>query len=113
MKVLFVINQLFRGGAETALLNLLSVMPKENYEIDLIIYDQIDLPDTVSLIPQIPSHVKVYNIAKSEKKMAYIKKAIFKIYNKAIIAKTVWHLHKNRQIAQWNRRESPNTRMVK
>lgn len=82
MKVLFVINQLFRGGAETALVNLLSAMPPEKYQVDLMVYDQIDLPDTVSLIPKIPSYVKVHNIAENEKKIAYIKKAIFKIRNK-------------------------------
>ena len=82
MKVLFVINQLFKGGAETALVNLLSAMPKYKYKIDLLIYDQIDLPDTVTLIPNIPSHVRVYNIAEKEKRLAYIKKALFKIYKK-------------------------------
>ena len=81
MKVLFVINQLFRGGAETALVNLLLAMPPEKYEIDLMVYDQIDLPDTVSLIPKIPSYVRVHNVAQNEKKLAYVKKAIFKIYN--------------------------------
>ncbi len=82
MRVLFVINQLFRGGAETALVNLLSAMSPEKYEVDLMVYDQIDLPDTVSLIPKVPAYVKVHNIAKNEKKLAYIKKAIFKVFKK-------------------------------
>ena len=82
MRVLFVINQLFKGGAETALINLLSSMPKEKYDIDLMVYDQIDLADTVSLIPKVPSHVRLHNIAKNEKKIAYIKKAYYKIKNK-------------------------------
>lgn len=82
MKVLFVINQLFRGGAETALVNLLSAMSPERYQIDLLVYDQIDLPDTVSLISKVPSYVKIHNVAKNEKKIAYVKKAIFKIRRK-------------------------------
>lgn len=82
MKVLFVINQLFKGGAETALVNLLSAMPPEKYQVDLLVYDQIDLPDTVSLISKVPSYVKIHNVAKNEKKIAYLKKAIFKIYTK-------------------------------
>ncbi len=82
MKVLFVINQLFRGGAETALVNLLSAMPREKYQIDLLVYDQIDLPDTVSLIPKVPSYVKIHNIAENERKTAYLKKAFFKVYRK-------------------------------
>ena len=81
MKVLFVINQLFKGGAETALVNLLSAMPPENYQVDLLLYDQIDIPNTVTLISKIPSYVNVYNIAENEKKLAYIKKGIFKAYH--------------------------------
>ena len=39
----------------------------------------------------------------------YLILPIFKIYNRAIIAKTVWHLRKNRQIAQWDRIEPRQT----
>ena len=46
-----------------------------------------------------------------KKNIDYLILPIFKIYNKAVTVKTVWHLHKTRQIAQWNRIESPEKHM--
>ena len=38
MRILFVINQFYKGGAETSLLNLLKQLSgKKEYEIDLMI----------------------------------------------------------------------------
>lgn len=81
-KILIAINQLFKGGAETALVNLLHVLPASEYEIDLLIFDQIQLRGSISLVPKIPSWVRVINIAEAEGKIAFIKKAAFKLYRK-------------------------------
>lgn len=80
--VLFVINQFFKGGAETALVNLLRTMDASRFEVDLLIFDMIDLPGSLSLIPEIPAWVHVINVAENEKKAAFVKKAVFKLERK-------------------------------
>ena len=81
-KVLFVINQFFKGGAEVALLNLFKIMPQEKYEIDFLIFDQIPVSNAISLIDEIPECVHVFDAAAKEGKMALAKKAVFKVVNK-------------------------------
>ena len=80
--LLFVINQFFKGGAETALVNLLRTMDASRFDVDLLIFDMIDLPGSLSLIPEIPAWVHVINVAENEKKAAFLKKAVFKFERK-------------------------------
>lgn len=65
-KLLFVISQLYRGGAETSLVNLLNHLDKNKYEIDLVILNQSPVKGAVSLIDSIPSWVKVCDAYKIE-----------------------------------------------
>lgn len=81
-RVLFIINQFFKGGAETALVNLLRTMDSARFDVDLLIFDMIDLPGSLSLIPEIPDWVHVINVAENEKKTAFVKKAVFKLERK-------------------------------
>ncbi|MFR6378399.1 MAG: hypothetical protein ACLUN5_18945 [Oscillospiraceae bacterium] len=57
MKLLIVINQFYKGGAETNLLNLLKALPETDDQVDLLVYDQMKLPNVISLLPQVPPHV--------------------------------------------------------
>lgn len=81
-KILFVITQFFKGGAEVALLNLLKSLSPAQYEVDFLIFDQIELQTAVSLIPQIPPWVNVCNAAQDEGTIALAKKVFFKVYRK-------------------------------
>ena len=82
-KLLFVINQFFKGGAETALLNLFRTLSPERYEVDFLVFDQINLKGTISLLPYIPSWVHTINVAEREGNAAFLKKAAFRLYRDA------------------------------
>lgn len=66
IRLLFVINQFFKGGAETAIFNLLHSLSRERYEIDFLIFDDIKLPGTISLIPDLPDWIRVINTAEQD-----------------------------------------------
>ncbi len=58
-KLLFVISQLYKGGAETALVNLLNRLDPAVYHTELLILDQSPVKHAVSLTGQIHPAVKV------------------------------------------------------
>lgn len=60
-KLIFVISQLYKGGAETALVNLLNGLDYKKYEVDLLILNQHPAPDAVSLITSVNSKVRICN----------------------------------------------------
>lgn len=55
-KILFVINTLGRAGAERAFIALMNTLPKEQYEISLLV-----LTGRGELFEEVPEHVKILN----------------------------------------------------
>lgn len=82
IRLLFVITQFYKGGAEVALLNLFLKLRQEEFEIDFLILDQMFIPNATSLIPEIPSWIHVCNASKREGKLAIIAKIWFKVIRK-------------------------------
>ena len=78
-RLLFVINQFFKGGAETALLNLFRALSPEQYEIDFLVFDQINIPGTISLLPDVPAWIQVVDASEGEGWTAFMKKAWFRL----------------------------------
>lgn len=76
VKLLIVINQFYKGGAETNLLNLLKALPETDAQVDLLVYDQMKLPNVISLLPQVPPHVTVCDAAEREDGNGFWHKAL-------------------------------------
>ena len=79
VKLLIVINQFYKGGAETNLLNLLKALPETDDPVDLLVYDQMKLPNVISLLPQVPPHVTVCDAAGREDGNGFWHKALCRI----------------------------------
>ena len=73
-KILFVISQLYKGGAETSLVNLIKLLDKSKYEISLLILDQVLVERSISLIPHLPSNIKICNAFEEEKNLSVFNK---------------------------------------
>ena len=100
-KVLFVITQFYKGGAEVALLNLFRTLSPKEYEIDFLIFDQIVLKNAQSLIEEIPSWIRVCNAAEREGRFAIIFKIWSKIYQK--VTKRQLYRRSAYQFVRWKR----------
>ena len=81
-KLLFVITQFYKGGAEVALLNLFRSLSEKEYEVDFLIFDQMILKNAQSLIEDIPKWIRVCNASEKEGSFAVVIKILFKIYLK-------------------------------
>lgn len=69
MRLLFLIDYFFKGGAETSLLNLLKYLSTKPYEheIDFMIMDQKPIEGAISLVDQIPKTVHVLDVWKMQR----------------------------------------------
>lgn len=80
-KVLFMISQFHKGGAESSLATLLKKMDPEQYDVDFIIMNQVHVPGTVSLVEEVPKHVHLCNVLAEEQNQNRI---VRKLYNKLL-----------------------------
>ncbi len=80
MKLLFIINQFYKGGAESSLLNLLKKLDKKKYDIDLLVLNQCPVKNGVSLIKKVPPHVNVFDAYKENQKNHLLNKIKRKLY---------------------------------
>ena len=67
-KILFMISQLHKGGAETSLVQLLKELDPQEYQLDLLIMNQVPVKGAVSLVDQIPEYVHVCNVYEKDRK---------------------------------------------
>ncbi len=82
VKLLIVINQLYKGGAEQSLVNLLANLDADKYEVDLLVYDHYYVPSAISLLSQLPGWVRVCHAAQSSKLLSVCHKGALKVLEK-------------------------------
>ncbi|NLW79969.1 MAG: glycosyltransferase [Ruminococcaceae bacterium] len=75
-RLLFVITQFYKGGAETALLQLFHSLPPEKYDVDfLVLNDQPLASGQQSLLAQVPAWVRVHNFMQAERQRGALVRA--------------------------------------
>lgn len=87
-KLLFVITQFYKGGAETSLLNLFHILDPDRYEVDFVILNQTEHRDVTSLVECIPKWVQVYDAIKHNTGSYFFEQIFRKIYRRLLHAET-------------------------
>ena len=87
-RLLFVITQFYKGGAETSLLNLFKLLDPEQYEIDFVILNQEVYADATSLVGQVPRWIQVYDVFGQRVKRGIIDQYIGRIYRRLFHTET-------------------------
>ena len=80
MKLLFIINQFYKGGAESSLLNLLKKLDSRKYDVDLLVLNQCPVKNGVSLIEKVPSHINIFDAYREQKKRKLTHKIKSKLF---------------------------------
>lgn len=81
-RLLFVITQFYKGGAETSLLNLFCTLDPMRYDVDFLILNQLEYQDATSLIGRIPAWIHIYDVVKESKKRQFAEQIVKKIYRR-------------------------------
>ena len=87
-KILFVITQFYKGGAETSLLRLFEMLDEKKYDVDFLVLNQIEYADATSLMGDIPSWIKVMDALKVNSKYSAFDKIKGKIYRRIFHTET-------------------------
>lgn len=87
-KILFVITQFYKGGAETSLLNLFHCLDSQKYEVDFLVLNQIEYQDATSLMGEIPNWINVFDAVKNRRNGLKLEQLAGKIYRRLFHTET-------------------------
>lgn len=87
-RLLFVITQFYKGGAETSLLNLFQLLDPEKYEVDFLVLNQVAYQDVTSLMGEIPAWIQVFDAVKNSTPSCKMEQLAGKIYRRLFHTQT-------------------------
>ena len=87
-KILFVITQFYKGGAETSLLNLFHCLDSQKYEVDFLVLNQIEYRDATSLMGEVPEWIHVFDAVKNRGNGVKLEQLAGKIYRRLFHTET-------------------------
>lgn len=87
-KILFVITQFYKGGAETSLLNLFHCLDSQKYEVDFLVLNQIEYQDATSLMGEVPEWIHVFDAVKHQRHGLKLEQLAAKVYRRIFHTET-------------------------